>query len=90
MEKIIPVELYKQGYTNVLLSDGEFSGEYSNLPFNIIIDGKNELNGLIKPDAAANFIIRKNDEVKYAIVNGFLVDIEKVNDWSGNTIVYRK
>ena len=90
LEKIIPVELYKQGYTNVLLSDGEFSGEYSNLPFNIIIDGKNELNGLIKPDAAANFIIRKNDEVKYVIVNGFLIDIEKVNDWSGNTIVYRK
>ncbi len=90
LEKIIPVELYKQGYTNVLLSDREFSGEYSNLPFNIIIDGKNGLNGLIKPDAAANFIIKKNDEVKYAIVNGFLVDIEKVNDWSGNTIVYRK
>jgi len=90
LEKIIPVELYNQGYTNVLLIDGEFSGEYSNLPFNIIVGGKNELNGLIKPDAAANFIIRKNDEVKYVVVNGFLIDIEKVNDWSGNTIVYRK
>ncbi len=51
---------------------------------------KMNLMSLIKPDDAANFIIRKNDEVKYAVVNGFLVDIEKVNDWSGNTIVYRK
>jgi hypothetical protein len=86
--KVNPVELYSQGYTNVLLSNGEFAGEYSHLPFNIILNEKGTLNGLIKPDEAANFIIRKNDEVKYVVVNGFLIDMQKVNDWVGNTIVY--
>jgi len=90
LENINPVELYRKGYTNVLLNNAEFSGEYSNLSFNIILNENDNPENLIKPDDDANFIIRKNDEVKYAIVNGFLIDIEKVNDWSGNTIIYRK
>jgi len=90
LEKIDHVELYRKGYTNVLLNNAEFSGEYSNLPFNIIMNENNNPENLIKPDDAANFIIRKNDEVKYLIVNGFLIDIEKVNNWSGNSIIYRK
>jgi hypothetical protein len=90
LEKINPIELYNKGYTNILMNNSEFAGEYSHLPFNIILNGNDKLQGFIKPDEAANFIIRKNDEVKYVVVNGFLIDIEKVNDWSGNTIVYGK
>ena len=88
LEKIDPIDLYNKGYTNILLSNNEFAGEYSYLPFNILLNGNDKLQGLIKPDEAANFIIRKNDEVKYVVVNGFLIDMEKVNDWTGNTIVY--
>ena len=88
LEKINPIDLYNKGYTNILLSNNEFAGEYSYLPFNILLNGNDKLQGLIKPDEAANFIIRKNDEVKYVVVNGFLIDMEKVNDWTGNTIVY--
>jgi hypothetical protein len=90
LEKINPVELYNKGYTNILLNNGEFATEYSNLPFNIILNEKDKPKNLIKPDDAANFIIRMNDEVKYVVVNGFLIDVEKVNDWSDNSIIYRK
>ena len=88
LEKINPVELYSKGCTNILMNNSEFAGEYSHLPFNIILNGNDKLQGLIKPDEAANFVIRKNDDVKYVVINGFLIDIEKVNDWNGNTIVY--
>jgi hypothetical protein len=44
----------------------------------------------IKPEESPNFIIKKNNEVKYAVVNGFLIDIEKVESWNGNSIVYGK
>lgn len=88
LEKINPVELYNKGYTNILMNNSEFAAEYSHLPFNIILNGNDKLQGFIKPDEAANFVIRKNDDVKYVVVNGFLIDIEKVNDWSGDTIVY--
>ena len=90
LEKINPVHLYKEGYTNVILNDGNYQVEYSNKPFNIIIYGKDIAEGKIKPEEAPNFIIRKNGEVKFAVVNGFLSDIEKVVSWNGNSIIYRK
>jgi hypothetical protein len=70
------------------MNNSEFTREYSHLPFNIILNGNDKLQALIKPDEPANFIIRKNDDVKFVVVNGFIIDIEKVNDWSGNTIVH--
>ncbi|HEY6437978.1 MAG TPA: M14 family zinc carboxypeptidase [Ignavibacteriaceae bacterium] len=90
LEKINSVELFSQGYTNILLSNGEFKEEYSNLPFNIILNEKNNPGNLIKPDEAANFVIKMNDVVKYVVVNGLLIDIEKLDEWSGNAIVYGK
>ena len=86
--KINPIELYNIGYTNILLSNGDFNGEYSHLPFNIILHEKDTPNGLIKPDEPANFIIRKKDIVKYAVINGFLIDIQEMHKWIGNSIVY--
>lgn len=90
LEKLNTADLYSQGFTNINLKDGDFSMEYSHLPLNIILN-ENESPGTdIKPDAAANFIIRKNGEVKYVVVNGFLVDIQKMDEWNGNSIIYGK
>ena len=90
LKKINPVHLYKEGYINVILNDDNFKAEYSNLPFNIIISRKDITEGKIKTEEAPNFIIRKNNEVKFAVVNGFLIDIEKIDSWNGNSIIYRK
>ncbi len=90
LKKINPVELFNSGYTNIFLSNVEFKEEFSQLPFNIILNEKENSSNLIKPDEAANFVIKKNDEVKYVVVNGFLIDIDKVGDWNGNAIVYGK
>jgi hypothetical protein len=90
LEKINPVELYKAGFTNVYLSNENFSGEHSYLPFNIILNENSTPGNSIKPDSPANFIIKKDGVVKLAIVNGFLIDIENPNSWNGNSIVYGK
>jgi hypothetical protein len=90
LEKINPVHLFKEGYTNVILNDDNIKDEYSQFPFNLFLKGKDIVGGKIKPEESPNFIIRKNDEVNFAVVNGFLIDIEKVESWNGNSIIYRK
>lgn len=90
LEKINPAQLYNDGYTSVILINADFQGEYSHLPFNIIFNGRSIPEVKIKPEEAANFIITKNNEVKFVVVNGFLIDIEKVESWNGNSIVYGK
>ena len=90
LESINPLQLYQEGYTNVILNDDNFKDEYSQLPFSLILKGKDIMEGKIKPEEAPNFIIRKSNEVKFAVVNGFLIDIEKVEGWNGNSIIYRK
>jgi len=88
LEKINPVQLYSEGFTNVILKNENFQGVYSNFPFNILFDRNALLDCQIKPEEMPNFIIRKNNDVKYAVVNGHLIDIEKVDIWNGNSIVF--
>ena len=90
LEKIDPAQLYSEGYTYVILSNNDFQGEYSRFPFNIIFSDKTIPEAKIKPEEAPNFILRKNGEVKFAVVNGFLIDIGNVDGWNGNSIVYGK
>ncbi len=65
--------LYSQGYTNVILKDKSFSEKYSPLPINIIID-QNIIHDEIKTGISANLIIVKDRQVKYIILNGFLIE----------------
>jgi len=90
LEKINPAQLYSEGYTSVILNNDSFQGEYSHLPFNIIFNHKTIPEAKIKPDETPNFIIRENNEIKFVVVNGFLIDIEKVENWNGNSITYGK
>jgi len=90
LEKINPSSLYTEGFTNVILSNGDFKGEHTYLQFNILLDASNKIENTIKPDNPANFIIKKEGSVKYVVVNGFLINLEKLDDWYGNSIIYGK
>ena len=90
LEKVNPTKLYGEGYTNVILRNDSFQGDYSHHPFNIILEEKFIPGSEIKPEESPNFIIKKNNEVKFAVVNGFLIDIKNIESWNGNSIVYRK
>jgi hypothetical protein len=90
LEKINPIDLYNDGYVNVLLNDENSTAEYSALPFNIIASKNSFEESKIKTEEPANFIIKKDNAVKYVVVNGFLIDVEKVDNWTGNSIIYNK
>jgi len=90
LEKINPVQLYRDGYTNVVLKNGDSKGEFTYLPFNIILNQQSFGESKIKPEEAANFIIKKDGEVRFTLVNGFLIDISMIEIWHGNSIVYGK
>lgn len=89
IKEINPAQLYSEGYVNVILQDDSLKAEYANLPFNIFLNQAGIKEGKIKTEEAANFVIRKNNEVKFVIVNGFLIDIDDIDAWAGNSIVYR-
>ncbi|MCW8811732.1 MAG: hypothetical protein OQK64_12305, partial [Ignavibacteriaceae bacterium] len=89
LKTIHPVQLYNEGFVNVILNDDNFNADYSLLPFNIILDGSEIKQSKIKTDEPANFVIRKSHEVKFIVVNGFLIDIADIGSWSGNSMVYR-
>ena len=90
LENINPIQLYSEGYTNVISDNDSFQGEYFHLPFNIISNRKVFSDIEIKPEESPNFILTKNNEVKFVVINGYLIDIEKVESWNGNSIVYGK
>jgi hypothetical protein len=87
LEQINPVDLFYSGYTNVILDNENFADEYSNFPFNIFLNGTNITDTEIKPEDSANFVIRKNGQVKFAVINGFIYDVENAEHWNGNSIV---
>jgi hypothetical protein len=88
LENINPVQLYSRGCTNIIFNNENFTDDYSKFPFNIIINQNTITDSKIKPEESPNFIITKNNEVKFVVVNGFLIDIEKAESWNGNSIVY--
>ena len=90
LKKINPVELYSEGYVNVILNNENAKAEFSSLPFNIFLNQSSITEAKIKTEESANFIIRKNNEVKFAVVNGFLIDISNIVGWNGNSIIYKK
>jgi len=90
LEKLNPADLYSEGYTNVFLSEENFHGNHSHLPFNILLDPSIKPNNEIKPESPVNFIIKKDGLIKFVVINGFLVDIENSDSWNGNSIIFNK
>src|SRR5690606_12924933 len=64
-------KLYNEGYTNVILNE-KISSRFTKLPVNIFYKTNEGESSAIKPGGKANFIIKKGNEVKYVIINGFV------------------
>jgi len=82
-------ELFKEGYTNILFKSESYSSEFSEYKFNLVLDDISNIESKIIVDGEANFIIKKDNDVLYAVVNGFLFDLKNINEIKGNGIVYR-
>ena len=91
LEALNPIELFSNGYTNVILNFPGYDEEFSKFPFNIFLNEPNVLEEKIKVESVPNFIIRKDGIVKYAVVNGFLRDLEKPGKSTsiGNSLILK-
>lgn len=68
------LQLLRQGYFAVNIKDSPSELHYS-LPFVLLKNGRPPI-GNLTLGSHANFFLKKQDTLKYAIVNGYLIDLE--------------
>ncbi len=90
LSEIDEIELYEllsDGYTMLTTGDS-VGGRFTDLPINISSSpGANS--AFLKIGNPANFILLKNGEIMYSIVNGFIQKIQKGREFKGNGIIYK-
>lgn len=77
IKRIDFAKLYKEGYTNVILNSKSKEKPFTELPINIKI--KSSQGNSTDPKllgSKPNFVIKKNGEVHYVVINGFLMGIK--------------
>lgn len=81
-------DLYSNGYT--MLSTGDsIDGWFTELPLNLKLGDKPDQQELPKIGRQANFLLLKDGEIEYVIVNGFLQKVQKGREFKGNGIIYK-
>jgi len=88
IEKLDFSELYQEGYTNVALT-GKVSQGFTKLPINIFYKTAEDEPLNIKPEERANFIIKKDNEIKFVVINGFVIDPMKPQFKTGNALIIK-
>ncbi|MCF0057652.1 M14 family zinc carboxypeptidase [Dyadobacter sp. CY356] len=91
LKKLSAKELFKQGYTYVKLTgpDKEKASLPSvyDQPFHLLRNGKNAPSVTPEIGSFGTFLLKKNDVVRYAVVNGFVYDMENFKVFSGNGVI---
>lgn len=77
IKKLDFTKLYKTGYTSVTLNSNNYDKPFTDLPMNIQLKNQKKNNSNQKLlGSKPNFIIKKNGEVHYAVINGFVVGLK--------------
>ena len=91
LKKLDPKELFRQGYTYVKVSithsNKNTASDFYEQPFHLLRPGKNPLSSSPELGSAGTFLLKKNNVVKYAVVNGIVYAIEKFTTTTGNGII---
>ncbi len=86
-EQVPAEKVLGSGSTFVRTAQADRSLGYTTAPFNLVTGGK-------KPDSSietgnhANFVLYKDGEPVYAVVNGYLVNMQHISETEGNRLVY--
>jgi hypothetical protein len=71
--------LLRKGITTVHIRDGEAAGKLHQFPINIVSSESFLSEGLPKLGSMANFFIGTDENIRYAIVNGYVLDLTVAN-----------
>lgn len=82
-------ELYKQGYTDVKLHGERPEERFINLPINIHLNPESENDDDVDLGENPNYILKKNGVVKFAVINGFLYNLETSTSKIKNGLIFR-
>ncbi len=89
IEKTDLNNLYKQGYTNIVIDSSiSITAKYTKLPINILTQNHDQSSKAIHLESEPNFIIKKNDVVKYVVINGFIHNVETGIGEIKNALIY--
>lgn len=80
--------LLNEGITNVILHSSDFDEDYSRLTFNIILNDA-ERNEELAVEKIPNFVLKEKENIKYFIINGFLIDKNNVGRKKGNALIFK-
>lgn len=80
--------LLKKGYTAVQIKNLPAEDYIKKFPMNIVKEGSKNLDS-IEEDSDANFSLYENGFVRYAIINGFIYDIDTKENIIENTLIKR-
>ncbi len=93
LERVDVLALLRGGFTAVRVEEPS-EGRHTDFPLNIIGPDARQPSGF-KIGRPANLILRRGDQVAYAVINGFLVDVTRARSAGdalenvGNALIYR-
>jgi hypothetical protein len=63
--------------------------KYISEPINVIKAGNQMPKLVLKPGANSTFLLQKDNEFEYAVVNGFLINLKTKESHFKNALIYR-
>ena len=89
IEKTNLSKLYEEGYTNVVIKDNNTKPGPTEIPLNIYIQNAPEESEKIMLTQTANLIIKKDGKIKYVVINGFLINPDKIDFKNCNALILK-
>ncbi len=89
IEKLDYINLLSRGFTNVRLNATDYNSDFPGIPLNIILNGNNGIDDSIHVGGSPNFILKKDGNIRFLVVNGFLFDPEHPESFKGNSILVK-
>jgi hypothetical protein len=72
------LELLRSGYSAVKVQNGD-PGDLHNLPL-IVLKSRDEFMGGWQTGSNPTFFLKQDDSLKYALINGYLIDLQNPQD----------
>jgi hypothetical protein len=89
LNKLNVYDLLKAGYTYIRLKKLPDDNYSLIKPINVISKKHHVTNYKLHTGAKANFLLKKDGAIQYAVINGFLINLNSVNNEFKNALIFK-